>query len=698
MSDKTRGLSTQSITAFRGINRFTNITATSPQFATDLLNVVCTTSGQLSKLRALVNMSAAAMLGTCYGAEDYQSAAGLRQIIGCFGTKIYKFEADAITGVYTATEVNDHVDNAHPWSMVESNNILFMANGYRMLKWTGAAIFKWGIQKPAGIMALLDDSGPVVKCGRTTGVAMYEVATSVSMIVGDSVQVASPGGILNVTGPINSIPDGTHFTVLLPGADVALGPIAGQTYVIHGLVNCPSGRKYKVAYKSSVTGHEGSASKPSDSIPAVNGTITMMVNEDVPAVTVADPQIDTLVWYATLNGGVEYLYHSENLISAGTVLRDRKPDAELDPLRRACLINDPPVRGKYLSKWGGRIYIACLDGAAYDLIYSGYEQVRNGRPEESFPPNNRLRLATGADEIRGMGVVQAGIVVGSKSNELFMFRGEVEDIVTGEPMAYSALLEELPFQTAIVSHRSIKATPYGVHWSAPSRTIESYDGTGKPSTLSAAITSVMKSITKGYEELQVACFLNYLEKDWYVIGLPVEGSTVLNRIAVFDLGDDPAESAGIFLFDIGEFDYIFTAEDASGRNRIMVVQGGNLKELKTVVNAENGIPEADGSETAGVLPAYWYSGYAGNEDSATMKMWRRASIVSSSPVKAHIRLVDDVTHKFSNPLVIDSDPTDGDVAINWKSRRCSIGVIFPENDADCAVNEIRYSYIPLSDR
>ena len=90
-----RNLQTQTIRRFRGIQVWQSFPTLSPEFATDCLNVICSTSGSVEKMRAPVRIS----MGLPNGIQrmaGYQNAAGQRQILAQSGQELYKFElADA---------------------------------------------------------------------------------------------------------------------------------------------------------------------------------------------------------------------------------------------------------------------------------------------------------------------------------------------------------------------------------------------------------------------------------------------------------------------------------------------------------------------------------------------------------------------------------------------------------------------------
>lgn len=668
-----RGLETQTVKQFKGLNLMTVSSNLGPEWAQDCLNVIPNAGGGLEKLRTPVPKSAIyQMLHGLGNFANFQNAKGVRQVVVQIGDYVYKFTLDE----YAGSPINQDPLNDGVMSFVQANNLMFMANGQRMMKWDGANFWKWGIDKPAGFKtasaptypipdpttqpmawrvsgpagALADRSfyacitfvnqdglesaksatvGPVVISLTQgyppndtylrvfwKGYGYYddptpppENAVSWNLYVGDT-----PDTLKRVTGGCingNPVPVAAPFDLATP----VMEPEAGWVYgtqdpptgnrssiaILAGPLTMTIGRRFRFAYGNSQTGHIGAASDPTVSTgPFDAGAITLLL----PAPT--DPQCDQIWLYATKDGGSDYYLDPNPDTEDGSwpvvangpdiTIIDRTLDDDLNMAIIAPLLNFPPPVGRYLTKYQGRIFIACLTGAKQDLVYSGYERIFSGRPEESFPPNNRLRLSIGADEIRGIGPLQSGIVVFSKSNEMFSFRGNPEDITTDAPVQYSAFLEQLPWQEGCLSHWTIVPSKRGLIWLGADRCLKLWNGVDKPQDISALDHPFFRSITASQLENCRGTLWNHLEKEFYLLAVPINDSQALNRILLVDLNEDSDRNFGAVPLAIGDVDAFDVVEDADGVKHLIILQGGCLKELKLASTTRNGLSEEGSSK------------------------------------------------------------------------------------------------------
>jgi hypothetical protein len=318
-----------------------------------------------------------------------------------------------------------------------------------------------------------------------------------------------------------------------------------------------------------------------------------------------------------------------------------------------------------------------------------------GRPEESFPPNNRLRLAIGSDEIAGHGVIQAGIVAFSKSNEMFMYRGTVTDRSTDAPIEYLADLEKLPWNTGCASHYSIVRTPYGMAWLASDITLKLFNGTDRPITLAGSIVPFLKRITPGQESDCRGVFFCFLEREWYLLLCAMDGSTEKNYILVTDLDPDSESNVGSFPLKI-QADAMEIVEDVNGRSHLIIMQGGQVKELIVNSDTTSGISQVYVA-TENNLPAYWRSGYFGGEGPQFMKIFRNGRLIADQMGFSlqHYLVNDD----FRSPDIIPFEMLVGaDFFIDAKNRRLSIEIQFPVPDTAANVLELAVSHIKTSER
>jgi hypothetical protein len=758
---------------FRGIDRYSSAIKVTPDYALDLLNVICSNNGGMEKMR--VPTALTPQIGSLAGPRvffDYQKADGFtRQIITFEGTKI--FALDAAAG-YAPVQVDDNPLNDGLWSCVESNNLLFMANGKRMLKWNGTAIQPWGIQTPVVAPSVNPGAGPVAILAAPNGLLMASGAiqagpnglTQVGFVVtvkftalvdfpiqaGDTLVIAGAGdpaydgtfilasaavvggktvvtfvhtvsglaasgagtgsfnlaavftavGMTFINGQVVTVAgagiagyNGTWTLrfIAFSGSTVAVlvlnttGLAASGNGTIASGLTLVSGRKWRYAYRCSLTGHVGTASDASASSgPLASQLPLVTATPPAPVDGLVDTQIDQIRWTCTLDGGSDYFYNRDTTIATdGYTLQDGTPDTGLTLSLRAQLINNPPPVGNYLAVYQGRIFVFCLAGAGHDIAYSGYERILDGRPEESYPPNNRLRLAIGSDVIAGGGVIQAGVIAFSKSNEMYMLRGIMEDVTISAPILFTAFLEQLPWNQGSASHDTIQSTSYGLLFQGSDLTIQLFNGTNKPITISDPVNSILSTITPGYSSVSRSTYFSYVDRDWYVLLIPTAGSATPNKILFFDLTENPETNAGIFVSDIPADD-VEVVEKPDGTRMLCLSSGGYIYQFKALSDAVNAISPI--TYTSGTLQAYWRSGYFGAESPELQKLFRWARLIADqSGFQVRYYVVDHEQYTFRNPLVVGPFNVDQSnlLSMNLKGKALSIELIFPSADVTAGV-------------
>lgn len=640
---------------FHGINAYSTLPQLGPDWAQDLLNVIVSGSGGLSKLRLPVILSPSVGLGPGVGCDsfwDFQQANGTRQVVANFGQNIVVFGNDLTT--VTIPDINPL--NAAPWSFASANNILFGVNGLRAMKYLALGAFPW---------------------------LMWGIAPPLAA----------------------------------PAAPVVVG----------GSLTPTTGYAYSYSYKYSLTQHVGNASNISSSTgPQVASGFKVL------AIPSTDVQPDTIVWFRNLDGGGDQFRLAEVNILTGAVLTfasganvvvtpatgnlgitDNTPDGSLDQTVRGPLINNVPLLGKYVAVGQNRVVIFNLIGSPQDFIYSGYEQIFIGRPEESFPPNNRIRLSIGADQIAGGGIMQAGIVAFSQTGRMFMLRGLLEDIVLNAPVNFSAYLEELPWTLGCSSHFTIHNTPYGLIWLAGDKTVQLFDGRSEPVDVSVGVYPYLRRITPGTEAQCVGAYFNWLERDWYALTACLDGSLSINRIFFFAFnkvpGTNTLDSLEVFISDIpattvGTVPWIGLLTTSKLQRMFCISAGGRIQQLPVTSDTVNGVTEDYSiiASTGANLNAFWRGGYWGNDAPQRSKLWRWIRLITDQDPKAFkatLRFVDDEQRTFQNPEVLGPFvfPVSR-LGINRRAKRFSPEINFPAIDAPANVLEMQVAAVPTADR
>jgi hypothetical protein len=710
-----RNLITQTVKKFKGIDAFHSAAAVSPDVALDCLNVLVSNSGALEKMRVPVALTQV-IIGNV-GPDrffDYQQAQGTRHLIMSFGQFLQVLDTN---NAFASVVQDINALNIGTWDWVTSNNIAYGTNGQRMLRWNGSAFQAWGLVAPVAAPTIFSTATAAI--GGIAGgplqwtITFFQSNPPMCVRAGDTVTlagtVANDGTwpVIATTGTLSLNP-GDVCSILIQNAGGAFAGAAGTIMLAGIMTLTQGGRKLAFAYRNSGTNDESNMSPPT----VASGNLTAAALY-LSTTTPPDSQIDQLAWYGTLDGGSDFYFlgntgitHSIlgfNATDWGILFEVNTPDpptpgSTINTAVKGAFINNPPIQGKFVCKAQGRIFVFNLVGAPQDIIYSGNERIFVGRPESCFPPFNRLRLATGADAIAGGGVIQSGVVAFDRSNRMFMFRGIVEDVTTSAPLLFSAFLEELPWKLGAFSHYSIACTPYGLAWLSSDKSVHLYNGTDKPVCISVGLAPLLKQITSGTESQARGVYLNWLDKEWYVLSVAWGGSVYKNRLFFFDLNPDPDANAGIWISDI-QADDVGIIEDPNGQRRLCISQNGIVYRVQIESVTVNGITTLPTSANPDAhMVAFWRGGFYGNENPQTRKMFRYGRMIADAAgfgVKGYIVNDDDI--QMPNPEVHDLEWDGSKFTINLKAKRMSTLIQFPSADADCAIAEMHVSYVPTSE-
>jgi hypothetical protein len=489
----------------------------------------------------------------------------------------------------------------------------------------------------------------------------------------------------------------TSFTVTQDGPNVT----PAGTGVLNTGITITTSRTYAMAYYNSTTGHMGNIG-PTTTIPGpLTNRVVLMSG---PAST--DPQVDGIAYFSTLDGGGNlYLNAILTTPSFESQFIDFKSDGNLNTLIQGPLLNGLPPLGNYLAVGQSRVFVANLVGASNQIAYSGYEQILIGRPEESFPPSNRLILQIGAESIFGIGILPAGVVAFSATNRMYMLRGNVEDITLSAPIQFSAYLQELPWKIGTLCHNSIQATPYGLIFLATDKTVQIFDGYSTLTDLSRPVYPTLQRMTKGFESLAKGAFFNWLNLDMYALTFPIDGSTVNNYTLFWILNKETSE-IDIFPCNI-PMTCVGTVTDPTFQRYLVIGNNGNLLNLPVSQDTTGGIGSTTIiPPTGGSLTAFWKSGYAGNESAQRSEMFRWARLIADQTITGSppsysmgFALVNDTNFLLTNPFLIGPNVMTGSrVGINQRASRLSVEIDFPTADSSNNVLELQINSIPTSDR
>lgn len=497
---------------------------------------------------------------------------------------------------------------------------------------------------------------------------------------------------------IGALPD---LWINQPGLPDATAIIGGGEFVDTPLT-IGIGLSYKQSQWDASTLHYGPVSTAYTIAPPGGGGSRMVVLA-VPVTPPPDGNVGSAL-FRTIDGGGDYYALDTPLtaFSSLIIFRDTSGDSGNEDLNlevQAPTLNFAPPAGYYTAKYQGRTYIFRLASDSMGVAYSGYELILLGRPERSFPPQNRLRLALGADPIAGGGVIQSGVIAFSTSDRMYMQRGLIEDISVTTPVQFTSYLEELPWNIGCAGHESIVSTPYGLVWLTGDLTVNLFDGSNKPMDISGQALPIFRSITASAKGNADAVFFNWLDREWYVITMPVEGSLTNNRIVFIDLNPEPEANVGVFVSSI-QADSIAVAEDPNGTRYLVIGQGGSIKRLIVNSDATGGISLTPTS-TDGNLAAWWEGGAIGNDSGRVWKNFRYFRLVTDPPAKdaqfrMGFKLVDDELRTFQSPAVVPAARQNAwfGFTVDTKAKRCSPLIQFPNEDRSCHVMEMAAYYVP----
>jgi hypothetical protein len=591
---------TQTIKKFRGLNQFISKAILTPDCAEDLSNVIVSLAGYLSKVRypvALTGLVGGIGVAAISRFLNFAQGVGTRYVFGWSGQSLISWDVNA---GYAPVVIDTRASNASGsiWDFASANNILFMTNLSRAVKWLGAGygLLPWGLPAPAAPTFAALVVVNIATTARAGNIATVTTAADCNFNTGDTVVVAGATDptfngtpVIQITGPV----DNRHFSYANPGPNVGVAGSAGTATISPGYAITAS-KSWKVSWGYSVTGDEGSMSVAS-AIQGINAVATgYHINIPAPPVgpggttAPADNGIDIAYVYSILDGGSDYFLEGTVAVAGlATSFNSASGDAGLNQLARGQLINGPPTAGKYLAVWGGRIFIAKIVGGPQTVQYTGYELILRGRPENCVPPNNALLLSIGADELRGLGVMQVGIVAFDKSAHMFMLRGLIQDVAFSQPITLTQFLEQLPYNEGCLSHFTIRSTKYGLIWLGADKTVKVFDGSSAPSDISFGAYPILRTITAGSEESCQAEWFNYVERDWYVLAIPTNGSPQCNKILLFDL--TASDNLGIFVID-QLCDSLGVIEDSTGVRRLCIAFQGSCGNFRSATTQPVGSP------------------------------------------------------------------------------------------------------------
>lgn len=252
------------------------------------------------------------------------------------------------------------------------------------------------------------------------------------------------------------------------------------------------------AYKNTNTGHIGEASPISNVLGPTDGDRTLRI----PVVASAQPGVDKIVFFITLDGGsIPYLalecgtdtvYEVAN--STGNV------DIPLcaydsDTLTPETIYNvPPPTDGTFMFGWKDRLVV--LRGRF--VQYSAWEVAYAGRPYECWPPINQLAISNREDICVSGIATQLGALVFGKE-DTYMISGYPSDKVSSPNNALAVTEHMEPLKWGLGCYeegaKTVVRTPFGIIWLDQSKKLRLWTLKEFPMEIGVGLRSELEAMT-----------------------------------------------------------------------------------------------------------------------------------------------------------------------------------------------------------
>lgn len=274
-----------------------------------------------------------------------------------------------------------------------------------------------------------------------------------------------------------------------------------------------AGIQFSYAYYNSTTKH---CSRPS---PISNRLGAGGESVHVPVIASAQSGVDTLVFFATLDGGsIPYLLITKtgDLNTRANTTATTKidlVDINYDTLTPQPVFNYvPPLGAQFMFTWLDRVFLMnFVTGSAISMsaaAYSGVESCYIGQPAESWPPLNQVSLPARGETLRGGIGTQVGALFLSDL-DAYLLSGYPSDKTSG-PEAATAVSETfspLHWNIGTQSPRTIRNTPFGTVWLDQAKRLRLWQGQGFPTEVGVPLNNELAKLD--------STFLAAAEAQWF---------------------------------------------------------------------------------------------------------------------------------------------------------------------------------------
>lgn len=573
--------------------------------------------------------------------------------------------------------------------------------------------YLWGIVPPPApvLIALSTTQSGSITIQRSSGVVTVDFDNPTSAVPGQPIYIDSdPSATWDASFdgvfPIHTVLTTTSITYLQPSLPDA-GPFTRATYPSG--ITATTGWQYGACYGASLVGHWSSLSPLSASTGPVTATSPVIL---VPPST--DWQVDQVALFRNQDGvapgGGTWLLINNGILPviaigpyAGyAVFCDTTSDLSLSTSgQTAPYDNGVAPAGKYLAAWLDRVMMCGITNDENGVRYTGYETIGFGRPQMSWCQYNEIKLGQGQAKPMGMGLLRyGGMVFFADNGFMYIYRGTLSDISVSAPTSLSFYAEQMPYSIGLYSHFSIQSSAAGLIWLDDGFNLRVMDNSGfyPPKVIAPGLAGLFKRITPGSQDKVASVHFDYLQRDWYAISLPIDGSEVNNLTVFVDVTADPAKNTGSWPVQHSCSGFAWaiypdqTCHLLSLQPQIVsdtATAPGYLTEIPVLSPITQGI--ADQSQLTAPNPpmpgAFWRGGYFGLHDEqgedefSMMKEFRYTrlggSIADGLRIQAY--LVNGEEWTWDNPTVVEFE-MDGDVGgLNMKARCLSPLIIFPDS-------------------
>jgi hypothetical protein len=297
---------------------------------------------------------------------------------------------------------------------------------------------------------------------------------------------------------------------------------------------------------------------------------------------------------------------------------------------------------------------------------------------------------------------------------MYVYRGTLNDIVVSAPTSLSFYAEQLPYNIGLYSHFSVQPTSGGLVWLDDGLNLRIMDNTGfyPPKLVAPQLTGLFKRITPNSQDKITSVRVSYLQRDWYIICFPIDGSLVNNMTVIVDTA--AANPTGAWPVNHSVSDLVWV-NYADRTGRLIAIQPQlNPNPTSPLVSYLSVIPVLSPIAQGIVSPAqlalfppnppmpggFWRGGYFGIHDEqgddqySQIKMFRYFRIGSSLAAGLQVQafLVNGEEWTWDNPATMWAE-MDGDIGgLNQKARCLSPLFVFPD-DAIISLNSITMAWV-----